>query len=113
MIKQKTLLAILTASMIVLALTVVSGDDYKIQSIAEASAMQNGAWVALQGNITKKIRDDYFLLVDESGEIELKVRGDQWAQYSYDPARKMEVYGKIIIEDGKAKLEAKKIIYSK
>ncbi len=113
MIKPGTLLTILTASMLMLALTIVSGDNYEIRSIAEASAMQEGAWVGLQGNITEKIRDDYFLLVDETGEIELKIRGDQWGQYSYDRARKTEVYGKIILEEGIVKLEAKKIIYSK
>jgi uncharacterized protein (TIGR00156 family) len=113
MIKQRTFLAILLASMIMLALTIALGDNYKIQSIKEASAMQEGTWVALQGNITKKIRDDYFLLIDETGEIELKIRGDQWGQYSYDATRKSEVYGKIIMENGIAKLEAKKIIYSK
>ncbi|MCP4337910.1 MAG: NirD/YgiW/YdeI family stress tolerance protein [Desulfobulbaceae bacterium] len=113
MIKQKTFSAILSASLIMLALTIALGDNYKIQSIAEASVMQEGTWVALQGNITKKIRDDYFLLVDESGEIELKIRGDQWGQYSYDTTRKSEVYGKIILENGVAKLEAKKIIYTK
>jgi uncharacterized protein (TIGR00156 family) len=113
MIKLRTFLTILTASSLMLALTVVSGDDHKIESIADASEMQEGTWVALQGNITKRIRDDYFLLVDKTGEIELKIRGDQWAQYSYDPARKTEVYGKIIMEKGKLKLEAQKIVYSK
>jgi uncharacterized protein (TIGR00156 family) len=113
MIKQKALLVILTACMVMLALTVVSGDDQKTQSIAQASEMQAGQWVAIQGNITKKIRDGYFLLVDETGEIELKIRGDQWRQYSYDPTRKSDIYGKIILENGVVKLEAKKIVYSK
>ncbi|MBW8017517.1 MAG: NirD/YgiW/YdeI family stress tolerance protein [Planctomycetes bacterium] len=109
--KPGTIITVLTMGLIMLALTAIGQENYEIRSVAEAAATEDGTWVTVQGNITEKLRDNYFLLIDETGQIELKIRGDEWGQYSYDPTRKAQVYGKIITEDGVAKIEAKKVMY--
>lgn len=111
MSKLRTILTVLMVCLVMLVLTVIAADNDKIQSITETSTLEDGAWVTIQGNITEKLRDDYFLLVDETGEIELKIRGDEWGRYSYDPVRKVEVFGKLIQEEGIVKLEVQKITY--
>lgn len=109
--KPGTIITVLTIGLIMVALTAIGQENYDIRSIAEATATEDGTWVTVQGNITEKLRDNYFILVDETGQIELKVRGDEWGQYSYDPQKKAQVYGKIFRENGVAKIEAKKIMY--
>ena len=109
--KPGTIITVLTMGLIMLALTAIGQENYDIRSVAEAAATEDGTWVTVQGNITEKLKDNYFLLIDETGEIELKIRGDEWGQYSYDQARKAQVYGKIIREDGVPKIEAKKVMY--
>jgi len=109
--KPGTIITILTMGLIMLALTAIGQENYEIRSVAEAAVTENGTWVTVQGNITEKLRDNYFLLVDETGQIELKIRGDEWGQYSYDPEKIAQVYGKIFREDGVAKIEAKKVMY--
>lgn len=107
----RTFITVLLTCVAMIALIAIADVNYEIRTIAETSVLDDEAWVTVQGNITEKIRDDYFLLVDKTGEIELKIRGDEWGQYSYDPTRTAEVYGKIIREDGIIKLEAQKVMY--
>jgi uncharacterized protein (TIGR00156 family) len=111
MIKPKTILTVLTACMIMLALTVMADDNYQVRSVADALSQEEGSWITVQGNIIEKIKDDYFLLADKSAEIQLKIRGDEWGQYSYDAERNAQVYGQLIIEDGVVRLQAKKVMY--
>lgn len=109
--KTAAIITILTMAMIMMALTAIGQENYQIRTVAEAAATEDGTWVTVQGNITEKIREDYFLLVDETGQIEIKVRGDEWGQYSYDPNKKAQVYGKIFRENFTAKIDVKKVMY--
>ncbi len=108
---KRFIITLLAACLILLPLSLFAEDKMEITTVTQIPDMELGTWINLEGNILEKLRHEIYLFRDSTGEMELFIRDDRWGDFDYDPDKISRVYGKVILKDGKIKIEPKRVKY--
>lgn len=67
----------------------------KKANIAEVLKMNNNAYVAVQGNIVKRLSDDKYTFKDSTGTMTVEIDDDKWGGVSAGTQDKLELVGEV------------------
>ena len=67
----------------------------KKATVSEISKMNNNSYVAIQGNIVKRLSDDKYSFKDGTGTITVEIDDDKWGGVNADTQDKLELIGEV------------------
>ena len=67
----------------------------KKATVSEILKMNNNSYVAVQGNIVKRISDDKYSFKDSTGTIVVEIDDDKWGGVNAGTQDKLELIGEI------------------
>jgi len=111
---HKTLIALTTALMVGVCSMAMAGEHHKkmmgggfkqdmsqmqVSTVQNAQNMQENSTVALQGNISKRVKKDKYLFNDNTGEIIVEIEGYAWRGQDVSPQDVVMIVGQIDKDD--------------
>lgn len=67
----------------------------KKATVSEILKMNNNAYVAVQGNIVKRLSDDKYSFKDSTGTITVEIDDDKWGGVTAGTQDKLELVGEV------------------
>ena len=110
---KKTLMLLTTALLMVVSVAAMAGDHPKkmmgglkqdmsqmpVSSVQDVQKMPEDTTVAMQGNITKRVKKNKYLFNDNTGEMIVEIEGYAWNGQEVNPTDVVMIVGEIDKDD--------------
>ncbi len=86
------------------------GPGPDLTTVREASAMGDGAWVALKGTITHSLGDRDYMFEDPTGSIEIKIGPKEWMGQRVSDTDTVEIHGRVKKDWSRVHVDVRRLI---
>ncbi|MBE5203380.1 YgiW/YdeI family stress tolerance OB fold protein [Pectobacterium quasiaquaticum] len=80
-----------------------------LTTVDKAKDLRDDSWVALSGNIEKRIGDENYLFRDSTGTMEVEIDHKRWNGQMVSPTDKVEIQGELDKDFNSVELDVKQI----
>ena len=82
---------------------------HKTFSVAQAKTLKDDTKVVVEGNITKKISDEHYEFMDNSGSIVVEIDDHKWNGQSISPKNRVRLEGEIDKDGNNVDIDVKTV----
>lgn len=85
------------------------GPDVANTTVEQAKSLRDDAWVALEGNIVRKMGKELYAFRDSSGTINVEIDDDLWNGVTITPNDKVRIEGEVDKDWNSVEIDVKKV----